>query len=252
MFAGVIMKKTVFNLILLLSVAVLLSGAVQAQTGSLVPYQEGLHYVEIEGASAGSSDEQELVELFSYLCTHCYTFEPYMSSWKKRNENQVGFRRIPVVFGRAAWEIYARGYVTAQMMGLGDVAHSALMDKLWKEKAVMRSMEELADFYSQFGVTAESFLATSKSFAVDATMRKDQRQAQAYGVRGTPSLVLNGKYLIAGNAAVPSFEVMLDVVDFLIERESAARAESTALQSETENVVAEPSTEAQVARAAEG
>jgi thiol:disulfide interchange protein DsbA len=252
MFAGVIMKKTVFHLILLLSVAVLLSGAVQAQTGSLVPYQEGLHYVEIEGASAGNSDEQELVELFSYLCTHCYTFEPYMSSWKKRNENQVGFRRIPVVFGRAAWEIYARGYVTAQMMGLGDVAHSALMDKLWKEKAVMRSMEELADFYSQFGVTAESFLATSKSFAVDATMRKDQRQAQAYGVRGTPSLVLNGKYLIAGNAAVPSFEVMLDVVDFLIERESAARAESTALQSETENVVAEPSTEAQVARAAEG
>jgi thiol:disulfide interchange protein DsbA len=246
------MKKTVFHLILLLSVAVLLSGAVQAQTGSLVPYQEGLHYIEIEGAPANNSDEQQLEELFSYLCTHCYTFEPYMNSWKKRNANKVGFRRIPVVFGRAAWEIYARSYVTSNMMGLGDEAHSVLMDKLWKEKAVMRSMEELADFYSAFGVTAESFLATSKSFAVDATMRKDQRLVQAYGVRGTPSLVLNGKYLIAGNAAVPSFEVMLDVVDFLIERENVARSESTAMQSETENKVAEPSPEARVARAAEG
>ena len=246
------MKKTVFHLILLLSVAVLLSDTVQAQTGSLVPYQEGLHYVEIEGAPAGSSDEQELVELFSYLCTHCYTFEPYMNSWKKRNAGKAGFRRIPVVFGRAAWEVYARSYVTANMMGLGDEVHSALMDKLWKEKAVMRSMEELADFYSQFGVTAESFLATSKSFAVHATMRKDQRQAQAYGVRGTPSLVLNGKYRIAGNAAVPSFEVMLDVVDFLIERENADRLESTAQQTETENSVAAPSAEAQVAKTAEG
>lgn len=247
------MKKMVFHPVLLLLTAVVLgSGALQAQTGSLVPYQEGLHYFEIEGAPVSSGDNQELVELFSYLCTHCNTFEPYMNSWKSRNAGKVEFRRIPVVFGRAAWEIYARGYVTADMMGLDDEAHSALMDKIWKEKAVIRSMEELADFYSQFGVTAESFLGTSKSFAVDAKMRKDQRLAQEYGVRGTPSLVLNGKYRIAGNAAVPSFEVMLDVVDFLIEQENAARLESTVQQGESGSGVAEPSTDAQVATAAEG
>ena len=247
------MKKTVIHrILLLLSGSLLFSGAIQAQSGSPVPYQEGLHYFEIEGAPVIGDDQQELVELFSYLCTHCNTFEPYISSWKKRNANKVAFRRIPVIFGRAAWEIYARGYVTATMMGLGDEAHSALMDKLWKEKAVMRSMEELASFYSAFGVTAESFLATSKSFAVDARMRKDQRLAQTFAVRGTPSLVLNGKFRIAGNAAVPSFDVMLDVVDYLIERELAARAESTALQGEPENSLADPSADAQVARAAEG
>ena len=247
------MKKTIFHrILLLLSGSLLFSGAIQAQSGSPIPYQEGLHYFEIEGAPAIGDDQQELVELFSYLCTHCNTFEPYISSWKKRNANKVAFRRIPVIFGRAAWEIYARGYVTANMMGLGDEAHSALMDKLWKEKAVMRSMEELAGFYSAFGVTAESFLATSQSFAVDARMRKDQRLAQTFGVRGTPSLVLNEKYRIAGNAAVPSFDVMLDVVDYLIERELASRAESTALQGETENSLADPSADAQVARAAEG
>ena len=200
----------------------------QAQSGELVPYQEGLHYFEIEGAPARSDSSMQLEELFSYLCTHCNTFEPYINNWKNRNAGKVGFRRIPVVFGRAAWEIYARGYVTAKMMGLGDEVHAALMDKLWKEKAVMRSMEELAEFYSGFGVTAEAFFGTSKSFAVDATMRKDQRLAQAVRrIRGTPALVLNGKYRIAGNAAVPSFEVMLDVVDFLVERESAmTRAEA--------------------------
>jgi predicted DsbA family dithiol-disulfide isomerase len=41
-----------------------------------------------------------------------------------------------------------------------------------------------------------------------------------YGITGTPSLVLNGKYRIAGNAAVPSFEVMLDIVDYLIEMDT--------------------------------
>jgi len=247
------MKKTVYHLLMLLvTVPVLLSGTVQAQTGSLVPYQEGLHYFEIEGAPARTDGQMELVELFSYLCTHCNTFEPYINSWKNRNAETVNFRRIPVVFGRAAWEIYARGYVTANMMGLGDEVHAALMDKIWKEKAVMRSMDELAEFYSGFGVTAESFLATSKSFAVDAKMRKDQRLAQAYDIRGTPAMVLNGKYRIVGNAAVSSYDVMLDVVDYLVELETAKRLEAAA----AENATGEPETgltaDTQVAKSAEG
>jgi thiol:disulfide interchange protein DsbA len=106
------------------------------------------------------------------------------------------------------------------MMGLGDEAHAALMEAIWKDKAVMRSMEDLAEFYSQFGVDPKTFMATSKSFAVDARMRKEQRLIQNYGIRATPSVVLNGKYRIAGNEAVPSFDVMLNVLDYLIAAEA--------------------------------
>jgi thiol:disulfide interchange protein DsbA len=154
------------------------------------------------------------------MCSHCYTFEPYINSWAKRNAESAKFSRIPVVFGRKAWEIYARASVTAQMMGLGDDAHAALMEKIWKEKAVMRSMEDLAGFYSTFGIDPKAFIATSKSFAVDARMRKEQRLVQNFGIRATPSVVLNGKYRIAGNEAVPSFDVMLDVLDYLIAAEA--------------------------------
>lgn len=213
------MKKISVLLALTLTAALLLTGPLYAQSGSARSYQEGLHYFLIEGvedATPGAEGASEVVELFSYMCTHCNSFEPYIQSWLKRNAENVSFSRIPVVFGRKAWEIYARAYVTAEMMGLGDDAHTAMMDKLWKEKAVMRSMEELAAFYSNFGVESEVFLATSKSFAVDARMRKEQRLVQTFGVRGTPSLVFNGKYRIAANTAVPSFDVMLDIVDYLI------------------------------------
>lgn len=97
----------------------------------------------------------------------------------------------------------------------------AMMDQLWKEKKIMRSMDELATFYSQFGADESKFLSTAQSFAVDGKLRRDQLLVQSYGVQGTPSLVVGGKYRIAGNAAVPSFEVMLDVVDYLVEIESA-------------------------------
>ncbi len=212
------MKKNVIHLVL--AAAWLLSAPLQAQSGSSAKYQEGLHYFLIEDSKDTPADSAELVEMFSYRCTHCNTFEPYINSWAARNAEIVKFTRIPVVFGRKDWEIYARAYVTAQVMGLGDDVHSALMDKLWKEKSVMRTMEELAVFYSNFGIDPKSFLATSKSFAVDARMRKEQRLVQTYGIRATPTLVLNGRYRIGANAAVASFEVMLDVVDYLLASEA--------------------------------
>ena len=246
------MKKTFLQLILLLGIPILLlSAPVYAQSGSSVRYQEGLHYFELDEETPVPAGTMELVEVFSYMCSHCNTFEPYIDSWVKRKPENLAFSRIPVVFGRKEWEIYARAYVTAEMMGLGEDAHKAMMDKIWKEQAVMRNMAELSEFYSSLGVDAKQFLATSKSFAVDARMRKEQKLVQIYGIRGTPSLVLNGKYRIAGNEAVPSFDAMLDVVDYLIARETARNLESAALEVETETVAEELSGEIQAAQAGE-
>ncbi len=108
------------------------------------------------------------------------------------------------------------------MMNVPDEAHMALMDRIWKEKDIMRNMDELATFYSQFGVDREKFISTSRSFAVDGKLRKDQALIQTWGIRGTPSLVLNGKYLITGSAAVASYDVMFDIVDYLIGLETPA------------------------------
>ena len=106
-------------------------------------------------------------------------------------------------------------------MGLPEEAHMKLMDRLWKEKKIMRNLDELAEFYAQFGADTDKFLSTAQSFAVDGRLRKDDLLVKSYGITGTPSLVVAGRYRVAGNAAVPSFDAMLDVVDFLVERESA-------------------------------
>ncbi len=190
----------------------------QAPTGQ---YQEGIHYTLIPNAPERKGPEIEVAEAFSYMCNHCATFEQYITSWKERKPEHVVFTRVPVVFGRSSWELYARAYVTADLMGIADEAHPALMNTLWKEGEVLRTMEELADFYADFGVDPAEFVATSESFAVDAKMRRDQQMLQNAGVRGTPSLIVDGKYLVSSSAAVGSFDVMLDVVDHLVALESA-------------------------------
>lgn len=222
------MKRKLIRLVAALgAISMAFSGAAVAQSGAPVPFQEGLHYFEIEQAPVASRDAVEVVELFSYLCTHCNTFEPYVNSWVERAPEYVDFRRLPVVFGRQSWEMYARGFITAELMDLSEEAHMAMMDRLWKEKKILRSLDEIADFYTGFGADKEKFLSTAQSFAVDGRLRKDQSLVRAYGITGTPSLVVAGRYRVAGNAAVPSFEAMLEVVDFLVERERANMQQSS-------------------------
>lgn len=192
------------------------AGTALAQGKGLVPYQEGLHYFKIEQASALRSDKVEVLELFSYLCNHCNTFEPYVNSWVERKPDYVDFRRLPVVFGRGSWELYARAYTTAEIMNLPEEAHMAMMDRLWKERKIMRTLDEIADFYVEFGADKEKFLSTAQSFAVDGKIRKDQQLVREYGITGTPSVVVNGKYRVTGSSALPSFDAMLDVVDYLV------------------------------------
>jgi len=213
-----------------------LAMASQAQAAD-AKYQPGVHYTPIENAPATRPGEVEVVEAFSYMCNHCATFEPYIQSWLKRLPTNVKFLRYPVVFGRSTWELYARAYVTADVMGVADEAHPALMDKLWKEREILKSIEELADFYAAYGVKPEEYVATSQSFAVDAKMRKDQRFLMDAGVNSTPNIVVNGKYLVAGNAAVANYDQLLAVVDYLIAQELATAGESAAVGAAVEAAV---------------
>jgi len=208
-------QKVVLALSLLLG-----SQVAMAQQGK---YQEGVHYFKIEQAAGDTvSDTVEVTELFSYACSHCNTFEPYMQSWNKSKPEYIKLNRLPVAFGRRAWELMARGYMAAEMMGIADKSHVAMMDAIWKERKQFRSLDELADFYSGFGVEKDAFIAHFKSFAADSKMRKGQRDVQLFGIKGTPSLVVNRKYRIESNENVAGFETMLGVANYLAEREHAA------------------------------
>ena len=210
-------NKTILALGLLFGLLAVSQSAL-AQQGQ---YQEGVHYFKIEQPPGPASETVEVTEVFSYACSHCNTFEPYMQNWEKAKPEYVKFNRLPVSFGRRAWELMARGYMTAEAMGIANESHMPMMDAIWKENKQFRSLDDLADFYTQFGVSKETFIATFNSFAVDSQMRKGQRDIGLFGVAGTPSLVVDRKYRVGSNQAVPGFDAMLAVVNYLVELEHA-------------------------------
>ena len=62
-------------------------------------YQEGVHYFKIDQVPADTGTGIiEVTEVFSYACSHCNTFEPYIKSWSEKQADNVKLTRIPVVF----------------------------------------------------------------------------------------------------------------------------------------------------------
>ena len=184
-------------------------------------YTEGVHYFKINQVPADTgTDTIEVTEIFSYACSHCNTIEPYMQNWSKTKADNVTLNRIAVVFGRRAWEMMARAYIAAEMMGIVEETHIAMMDAIWKQGKQFRNLDELADFYAGFGVERSAFIAHFKSFAADSQLRKSQRDVQLFGITGTPSLVVNRKFRVVSSKDVSDFDAMLDVVDFLVAKET--------------------------------
>lgn len=121
------------------------------------------------------------------------------------------------------WEIYARVYYTAEAMGVVDTTHDALFKALHTERRQIGKLEDIADFYAEHGVDREQFLSTIDSFVVNSKIGEARTRVAGYGVEGTPTIIVAGKYRVMAPRE-GGYPRMLAVTDALIERERAANA----------------------------
>lgn len=185
-------------------------------------FVEGVHYKKIT-PDVGTSDSSkiEVLELFSYGCPHCNTFEPPMHTWLKSKPANVKFSRRPVSFGRQVWANYAQAYYTAEVLEALDKVHGPMFNAIHKEKNRLSDVESIRKLFLKNGVTGDEFESTFYSFAVDARLRRDQRTLGKYQANSVPTMIVNGKYRIDSSMTGHNNDKMLEVVNFLIKKESA-------------------------------
>lgn len=159
----------------------------------------------------------EVVEVFSYACPHCFTFLPLMEQYAKSKPDYVEIRHMPAIF-RDSWVPLARAYYTAELLGVADRIHRPIFEAIHVHNEPLNDRDTLMKFFEKHGVSNEDYNKTYDSFAVESLVRKSQVMQQRYRVRGTPTVIVNGKYQVSGTLA-GSAENVIMVVDALAERE---------------------------------
>jgi len=214
------MFRSVFSVMCLLLVASVGIGAEQVKGGAA---REGEGYEMVNPPQPTADPAKvEVIEFFGYSCPHCYHFEPDINAWLKKKPDNVVFIRQPVIF-RSNWAGHAQAYFTAEALGIIDKVHADFYDAIQNKKMALESEDDIAKFFAEHGVNEADFRKAYKSFAVDTKMRQAESMAARYGVNGTPSLVVNGKYRISGPSA-KTFPNMVAVMSTLIKQESEKKA----------------------------
>lgn len=201
------------SLIALMAFLALVPAALAAE------WEEGTHYKTLSNpVETRSGDQLELAEVFWYGCPHCYRMQPSIEEWKQSKPEDVNLRHVPASL-RRDWEPHAKAFYAARELGVVDEIHSELFDALAGEHRDLSDVDAIASFFEEQGVAkADAVREAWNSFAVDTAMRRGRQFQKGARVTGTPTLVVEGKYVISSRAA-GSYENMLAIADYLLEKE---------------------------------
>ncbi len=209
------MKRTLLYLVSLLCLLVQLPASADAA------FREGTDYVRIVPAQPTADPSKvEVVELFWYGCPHCHRFQPYMEHWLQGKPDDVTYLRMPAIL-RDSWTLLARAFYTAQALGRLDELHKPLFDAIHKEHRKLNDEQAVAAFFAEHGVDGAEFRKVFHSFTVDSKVRRARQMTRRYRVQGTPSIVVNGKYLTDPGMA-RGFDRMIEVMNYLVAKERGA------------------------------
>lgn len=181
--------------------------------------EEGAYETLSSPVRTESPGKIEVVEAFWYGCPHCYSFKPIVEAWADDLADDVAFSMLPAALGRS-WEPHALAFITLEAMGQLDDVHDELFKAVAGEHRPLNTPEALADFVAQYGVDKQEFLDNYNSFGVNARFQKAQAKIRGARITGVPTMLVNGKYKVSGSTA-GSHERVLEVVDYLIEKERA-------------------------------
>lgn len=172
-----------------------------------------------------NEDKIEVLEFFSYGCPHCGDFNPLVKSWAADLPDDIDFRRVPVTFGRAAWEQLARLYHALEYTGELERLDQDVFDALHEQRRRLYSRKAILDWVADQGVDREAFATVFDSFGVQTRLARSEQLANRYQVNSVPLVVVGGRYVVVGKNAT-RFEDLLGIAEELIEkaRTEAAKA----------------------------
>lgn len=166
-----------------------------------------------------SGTKIEVLEFFIYGCSHCFNLHPVLKKWKGKMPKDVVLTPVPVTFDSAG-EAMAYTFYALESIGKQKQLHDDLYH-VWNVRNMDILNEAAAtDFVVQQGVDRQKFSAAYHAPSTRLRVMNSQKLMKDYNIRSTPSLVVDGKYLISDLQP----QEMMRVLDTVIAKARKERA----------------------------
>lgn len=195
--------------------ALLLLGiAAGAAAQELVRARQNIDYRLIEPQPVATGERIEVIDFFWYGCPHCDALQPALERWIRRKPPDVALRRIPAILNES-WVPHARIYYTLERLNELERLHLKVYHSYHVERMHLGKPEVAAEWAVRNGIDRRAWLEAYFSPEVERQIERARRATRDYRVEGTPTLVVDGRFLTSG-ALAPSLEGMIPVLEDLI------------------------------------
>lgn len=191
---------------LLVTAALIISGAAFAAA------EMGKDYKLLNPPQPTGSKKIEVLEFFFYGCSHCFKLHTPLSAWEKTMPKDVELTFVPTIF-RDSMEPMARTMYALESIGQLDKLHDPLYRAWNVDNQELYEEAAIGDFVAKHGVDKAKFSAAYNSFSMQSKVVRARQMIRSYGISGTPTLVVDGKYLITGLQPDDTVRVLKEVID---------------------------------------
>ncbi len=189
---------------------------------------EGTDYFLIDTPDQPSGSKVQVVEVFGYGCPHCNAFQPTLIAWEKKQPADVEFSYLPAAFGPGSphcWDEFAHAFYTGQAMSIPvSKSHDGIYKAVWDQHRFTGECSVIPSLYADFGADPKVFASTMQSFAVGAKVAAAHDQETRWGIDGSPTIIVDGKYRVLETAAGPA--AFLHTIDWLVAKQRPLHAKS--------------------------
>lgn len=172
------------------------------------------HTVVDPAQPSDTAGKTEILEFFAYSCPHCASMEPLVEKWAKTLPEDTVLKRVPVAFNASMADLQ-KLYYSLESLGRLDL-HPAVFKAIHQERKRIYTESAIADWVAEQGVDKAKFESVFKSFGVQTKIARANELTDSYGVQGTPSLAVGGKYVVSPSMT-GSYQATIDEAQRLLE-----------------------------------
>jgi len=188
-----------------------LAGSALAQE---IRARQNIDYRVIPAQPVETGERIEVIDFFWYGCPYCNELQPALEDWIRRKPDDVAVRRVPAIL-KDNWAPHARIYYTLELLGEVERLHLKVYHSYHVEELSMSKPDVMEQWAVKNGIERRRWVDAYFSPEVDARIARAFQAAKRYNVQGTPSVVVDGRYLTS-SSMTPTVRGMVPVLEDLV------------------------------------
>ena len=163
---------------------------------------------------AAPTDKIEVIDFFWYGCPFCFQLMPLITEWEKTKPVDVVMRRIPAIL-RQEWVPEAHLYYALEAVGAADRLHNKVFEAFHQDRMQGTDSEAWSKWAEANGIDRAKWDEAYNAQGIRNNVVRAVEIGRDYDVRGTPVLVVDGRFQTGGGQAGSLKNVMPTVAGLI-------------------------------------